>query len=122
MFTITKSFIFSASHQLSGLPESHPCSKLHGHNFEIIFELADAQLDRVGFVKDYRELEFVKMWIDKTFDHRHLNNVLPDGINPTAEYIAYFVFEKFKYELKQLISVTVKETEKTSATYVGKRN
>ncbi len=33
MFTITKEFHFSASHQLSHLPEDHQCARLHGHNY-----------------------------------------------------------------------------------------
>ena len=33
MFTITKQFYFSASHTLDTLPDDHPCTQLHGHNW-----------------------------------------------------------------------------------------
>lgn len=39
MFRITKEFHFSASHQLTGLPEDHQCARLHGHNYIVEVEL-----------------------------------------------------------------------------------
>ena len=94
MYTISKMFAFSASHQLHGLPLEHPCSRLHGHNYEIIVELRADTLNNVGFVKDYRELDGLKIYIDDVLDHRDLNNVL--HFNPTAENIARHLFEEFK--------------------------
>ena len=35
MYTIAKTFYFSASHVIGGLPPEHPCSRLHGHNYEV---------------------------------------------------------------------------------------
>ncbi|HUM68046.1 MAG TPA: 6-carboxytetrahydropterin synthase, partial [Chloroflexota bacterium] len=35
MYTISKQFHFSASHQLNGLPLEHQCARLHGHNYEV---------------------------------------------------------------------------------------
>lgn len=115
MFTISKRFDFSASHQLTGLPEDHPCSRLHGHNYQVVMTLADDNLNPVGFVKDYRELSEVKKWIDETLEHRHLNDIFP--FNPSAENLAKRLYDIFYLELNQLKSVTVKETDKTSATY-----
>lgn len=76
-------------------------------------------LDDTGFLKDYRELEFVKTWIDDNLDHRHLNDVLQ--FNPTAELIAQYLFIEFSEKLPQIVAVTVKETSKTSATYEPRR-
>jgi 7-carboxy-7-deazaguanine synthase len=70
MFTISKKFEFSASHQLVGLPDDHPCSRLHGHNYTIEVELQSDGVDETGFVVDYRELDVVKRWIDDILDHR----------------------------------------------------
>jgi 6-pyruvoyltetrahydropterin/6-carboxytetrahydropterin synthase len=56
MYTIAKTFYFSASHVIGGLPPEHPCSRLHGHNYEVEVILQAAALDNVGFVRDYREL------------------------------------------------------------------
>lgn len=76
MFTITKEFHFSASHVLDRLPAWHPCARLHGHNYVVILELSaeDSGLNEVGFVRDYRELDAFKKWMDTTLDHRHLND------------------------------------------------
>lgn len=115
MFTIKKEFSFSASHQLDGLPKDHPCSRLHGHNYKIIVELKSEKLDEIGFVKDYRELDLFKEFLDKNFDHRHLNDILP--YNPTAENIAQILYIFFKLKFSQISAVTVKETDKTEARY-----
>jgi len=116
MYTISKEFHFSASHQLFGLPVDHPCTRLHGHNYIVIVELTSVNLSKIGFVKDYRELEPIKKFIDENLDHRHLNDVLQ--FNPTAENIAKFFFKKFKKDFPQLSAIIVKETEKTAARYI----
>jgi hypothetical protein len=56
LYTIAKSFSFSASHKIEGLSADHPCSRLHGHNYEVEMILQSSVLDAVGFVRDYREL------------------------------------------------------------------
>ncbi|HWS35801.1 MAG TPA: 6-carboxytetrahydropterin synthase [Actinoplanes sp.] len=117
MFTISKEFSFSASHVLAGLPAEHPCGRTHGHNYVVTVELvAEGELDAVGFVRDYRALDPVKKWIDETVDHRHLNDVM-DGVNPTAESISRWVFERWQKDLPELTAVRVSETPKTWAEY-----
>lgn len=115
MFRIAKEFTFSASHKLLGLPESHPCSRLHGHNYSITFTLEAKELNEIGFVKDYRELSEIKDFIDESIDHYHLNDLF--DFNPTAENIAKWFYNGYKEKCPQLKSITVKETDKTSATY-----
>jgi len=115
MYIIKKSFSFSASHELRGLPTTHPCSRVHGHNYVVTVELQATKLSPVGFVTDYRELQPIKEYIDTELDHRHLNDVMAD--NPTAENIARMIFIRFKKMFPQLAQVTVSETEKTSASY-----
>jgi len=78
MYAIAKRFAFSASHQLAHLPTGHPCSRLHGHNYEVEVVLESAELDAAGFVVDYRRLDAVKRCLDECLDHRHLNDVV-DG-------------------------------------------
>jgi len=115
MFTISKEFKFDASHQLKGMPDEHPCGRLHGHSYTVIVELAAPELDFHGFVLDYGDLSYIKRCIDEHFDHRHLNDVL--HTNPTAELIAMHLYEEFKIDYPQLKSISVKETEKTIARY-----
>lgn len=116
MFTITKEFTFSASHHLRDLPADHPCSRLHGHNYTVIFTLKSETLNDVGFVRDYRDMNSAKVWIDSQIDHRDLNTVFPK-MNPTAENLAKLFFEVFRMEFPEMVAVTVKETDKTRATY-----
>lgn len=115
MYKISKQFSFSASHILQGLSKDHPCSRLHGHNYVITIHLKKESLNNVGFVKDYRELENVKKYIDDILDHRHLNDILP--FNPTAENIAKYLYDTFKNNIPELYAVEVSETPKTSAIY-----
>lgn len=115
MYVIEKEFHFSASHQLSGLPDGHQCSRLHGHNYIIVVELRSAALDHVGFVVDYGELKPLKEYIDSTLDHRHLNDVF--DFNTTAENIAKHLFEWCRKQWHETYAVRVSETPKTWATY-----
>jgi 6-pyruvoyltetrahydropterin/6-carboxytetrahydropterin synthase len=116
MYTITKEFHFSASHQLNGLRDEHPCSRVHGHNYVIKVELqAPFLTEDTLFVQDYGELKSIKDWIDDKLDHRHLNDVIPG--NPTAENIAYFIFHQWKRQYPLLSAIEVSETPKTNARY-----
>lgn len=116
MYRITKEFHFSASHQLSRLPADHPCARLHGHNYIVIVELASADLDDFGFVRDYQELTPLKRYIDEQFDHRHLNEVLGhDAV--TAECLARHFYEWCSEHLPETVAVRISETPKTWAEY-----
>ncbi len=64
MFTISKRFSFSASHELLTLGPDHPCARLHGHNYDVEVVSAAAALDDDGFVHDYRELDVLKRFLD----------------------------------------------------------
>jgi 6-pyruvoyltetrahydropterin/6-carboxytetrahydropterin synthase len=86
VYTISKEFAFSASHQLDGLEEGHPCSRLHGHNYAVRVELGTDTLDATGFVLDYGRLAPFGKYLDDCLDHRHLNDVTDE--NPTAENLA----------------------------------
>ena len=116
MFTISKEFHFSASHQLFGLDEDHPCARLHGHNYAVIVELQGETLNQHGFVRDYRDLNALKQYIDSTLDHRHLNDVLGDN-QVTAEQIAYHLYQWCKQQWPEVSAIKVQETPKTMAEY-----
>lgn len=116
MFTIYKEYHFSASHQLPQLPEDHPCHRLHGHNYVVEVELQSEALDKFGFVRDYRELDALKNYIDEVFDHRHLNDILGDN-NVTAENIAKHFYDWCKGRWTEVSAVRVRETPKSCAEY-----
>lgn len=116
MFRITKKFDFSASHQLTSLPDNHPCARLHGHNYIVKVELMATDLDEHGFVVDYRDLSELKTYIDNTFDHHHLNDVLGHD-KTTAEILAKHFYDFCKSRWDMVSAVMVSETPKTWAEY-----
>jgi len=117
MYKITKEFHFCASHELLHLPKTHPCYRLHGHNYVIKVELQAKKLGADGFIVDYRKLDCIKQYIDQKLDHRHLNDVLPEGVRPTAETMAKHFYERFKLLVPELSAVEISETPKTNARY-----
>lgn len=120
MYTITKEFTFSASHQLAHLPDCHKCSRLHGHNYVIRIEVEAQTLDVDGFVVDYGDLAPFQAIVDGELDHRHLNDVLGDqtGQATTAEHLACWLWHRaFAMWGQKVSAVSVSETPKTWATY-----
>jgi len=114
-WAIGKEFKFDAAHRLDGLPDDHPCSRLHGHTYNVTLHLEGDTLDATGFVVDYGELSEFKRWVDDTLDHRYLNDVLP--IQPSAELLAAHLYSEWHPRIPWLAGVTVKETASTYATY-----
>jgi 6-pyruvoyltetrahydropterin/6-carboxytetrahydropterin synthase len=133
VYKISKDFMFSASHFLTGLPEGHQCARLHGHNYIVRVKLA-GDLQDPGFVRDYGDLSEFKEYLDVHFEHRHLgagsliirDHVGPEAeidpvvqFNPTAERLAFFFFHVLRINLHfpEVYAVGVSETPKTFAWY-----
>lgn len=114
MYRIRKEFHFSAAHHLVGLPSDHPCSRVHGHNYVVVLELAALDLDGAGFVLDYSELRTFARFID-SLDHQDLNEAIDK--NPTAENLAKVFFDFASGVWPQTAAVMVAETPKTWAEY-----
>jgi 6-pyruvoyltetrahydropterin/6-carboxytetrahydropterin synthase len=117
-YRISKEFHFSASHRLDGLPDGHPCGRLHGHNYVVLLELSAPAggLDATGFVRDYGDLKEFSGWLDHEVDHRHLNEVVTDR-NPSAENLCHWLYERWSPRYPELSAVRVSETPKTWAEY-----
>ena len=115
MYRIAKRFEFSASHQLTHLPDGHQCARLHGHNYVVEVELQADALNADAFVLDYGEMRPFKEFIDAQLDHRHLNDFM---IKPTAELLASWLYEKARAMFGATVAaVRVMETPKTVAEY-----
>ena len=115
--TISKEFHFSLAHQLHGLPETHPCSRLHGHNY-VLKVFLRGPVNEIGFVQDYRELDKLKKYVDEVLDHKFLNDVFPMH-NTTVENMTKLIFDLFKKDFPLLIAVEMSETPKTNCRYEG---
>lgn len=134
MIAITKKFSFAASHRLTNLPEGHKCHRLHGHNYTVTLCMETSILDSDDMVIDYGLLKPFGTWLDENWDHRHLGigdvydakGALTDPAVttyiPTAENLAITLFELAKEMFGwRVTSVTVCETDGTSATARGAR-
>jgi len=112
-YRISKTFGFAAAHHLPQLPEGHKCRRVHGHNYRLTLVIA-GELDDRDMVVDYGDLDRVRSWIAKTFDHRDLNQVID---HPTAERLAEYVFTRWAEVYPELVEVVVSETPDTTASY-----
>ena len=127
MFTITKQFHFSAAHKLNRVPPSHPCGRLHGHNYIVEIVLQSQTLTDQQWVRDYGDLDLVKAFLDEEWDHRNLNDWFDQysqddhvKTETTAEMLAFILFITFSSNYPEMLAVRVSETPKTWAEY--KRN
>jgi len=116
VYTISKRFDFSASHFIGGLAHDHPCARLHGHNYVVEIVLEAPELDDIGFVRDYRELDALKAFINETCDHRHLNDVLGHD-QTTSENLAKWLYDWCHERWPDVREVRISETPKTWASY-----
>jgi 6-pyruvoyltetrahydropterin/6-carboxytetrahydropterin synthase len=118
--TIGKRFSFSASHRLPGLPAGHKCGRPHGHNYTVELVLGCDELIEPGFVTDFTDLAPFKAYLDDTFDHRDLNEVLdrPPTSERLAEHFAWWAMEHLEPVLHgRVLRVRVSETDSTWAEY-----
>lgn len=125
MYWIGKSFRFEAAHYLPDLPEGHKCARLHGHSYTVEVSVAtEGDLTPPGFVVDFAELSALGAYLNETFDHRDLNEVV--DVAPTSENLARLLYEWCAANLRLPLGVTVAavrvgETASTFAEYAPAR-
>lgn len=89
-YRLKKELRFEAAHVLTGLPEGHPCGRVHGHSYRVEVELVGTELDDNGFLIDFNHLKGIRDY----FDHQFLNELAPfKKQSPTAENIAYNIYQ-----------------------------
>lgn len=107
---------FSAAHNLRGYKGK--CEDLHGHNWKVEITVEKSKLDKIGMVVDFRLLKQALNAFLEQFDHKYLNEIpYFKKINPTSENIAEYIFEGIKSSVPGLKTVTVWESENSSACY-----
>jgi 6-pyruvoyltetrahydropterin/6-carboxytetrahydropterin synthase len=81
---IDKSFNFEMGHLVSKQQLNHPslsietdccCKRLHGHSYEIKVFLGADSLDQSEMVSDFKNLNFMKVFLDSTLDHRFMIDI-----------------------------------------------
>ncbi len=122
MFQVTVDETFSSGHALRGYKGK--CENVHGHNYKVRVTLEGPQLDSIGLLYDFTHLKRVIREIVGGVDHKFLNDLAPfDTINPSAENLAKYFYDQTTRQMNALpdgarvTSVTIWETDTTSATY-----
>ncbi len=93
MYEVSKEFLFSAAHQIR--MHGGKCERLHGHNWRVRVHARAGQLDRIGMVVDFADLQAIVAELCQRFDHRNVNEVPPfTEVNTTAENLARFFYEE----------------------------
>ncbi len=108
MYYISKKLEISASHKTITNPPTK-CSRLHGHNYEVVIFCRSKTLDANDMVTDFH---IIKERVFNKLDHQDLNEVLP--CNPTAENIAEWICN----QVPNCYKVSVKESANNTALYV----
>jgi len=124
MYSIKVEAYFSSAHNLREYKGK--CEELHGHNWKVEVEACSSILDKTGMVLDFKYLKIRLNKILDDLDHKYLNKIpYFKKHNPTSENLAKYIFDRFNTSLNKfnplasLKSVTVWETDKSSATYYG---
>ncbi len=109
---------FSAAHQLRLYDGS--LEPTHGHNWKVQITVESAELDSIGVVMDFHELERLLDAIIQPMHNRHLNEVPPfDALNPSAEHVAMHIGRSLKLPAGvRLVMSQVWETAENSAIYL----
>ena len=119
MLELTRKYQFHAARKLTSLPDSHPCSKIHGHTFSVIIKLNGEIDESKGWVIDFSDIdEIYHNEVQSILDHQYLND-LEYLSNPTTEHLTIWIWKKLAPHLKGLSQVTVSDSNDSSCTYKG---
>lgn len=115
---IFREFTFEAAHRLPNLPPEHKCTRLHGHSYRVVVNVAGPVDATLGWVMDFGDIKAAFRPIEARLDHYYLNEI--EGLeNPTSERLAEWIWERLIDDLPELTAVTVRETCTSGCTYRG---
>jgi 6-pyruvoyltetrahydropterin/6-carboxytetrahydropterin synthase len=121
MFEVSVEHTFAAGHALRNYHGK--CENVHGHNYKVQVIVRGEKLDETGMLADFVELKKLLRAISEPLDHVFLNDIEPfTTVNPSAENMAVYIYEKMRDGLRQdnpveVAEVKVWETDIQSATY-----
>ena len=96
----------------------------HGHNYELIVSVQGEIDPETGFVLDVKILtDLIKKHVEEAMDHKNLNLDVVEffDLNPTAENIAFVIWNKLRKHIKSDLDleVVLYETPRNFVTYKG---
>ena len=130
-YIISKDFEISCSHRLwdDEMTENEnkelfgKCGNApnHGHNYFVTVTLRGKKLKN-GMIRNFTEVKKIFMEkIDSVYDHHYLNECEPfksHKLLTTAENMCKVFFDILKKDVPELYSISIKETERSSAMYI----
>lgn len=115
---VFNTYHIEAARRLPGLPDMHPCSRLHGHSFKLEIFVSGPVDPATGWVMDFADLDAAFEPIRIQLDHRYLNDI-PGLENPTSENFAQWVWHRLKPIVPGLNKIVVMETHRSGCVYTG---
>jgi len=120
MFEVSVEQTFAAGHALRNYRGK--CENVHGHNYRVRITMAGPELDETGLLVDFVEVKNLMSEVIDYLDHRFMNDLAPfDAINPSAENIAKYFYDRVAAGLKAggvwISEVKIWETDTSSAVY-----
>ncbi len=121
MFEISVEQTFAAGHALRNYKGK--CENVHGHNYRVRVTIEGEQLDSTGLLVDFVDVKRLMGGAIEYLDHRFINDLDPfDKINPSAENIAKYFYDRLHNGLKseppvRVSEIRVWETDTSSAVY-----
>ncbi|MEO9511174.1 MAG: 6-carboxytetrahydropterin synthase [Flavobacteriaceae bacterium] len=96
----------------------------HGHNYDLVVSVTGEINLETGYVMDMKVLkDLIKEHVEESLDHKNLNEDVPEfkNLNPTAENIAVFIWNKLRPHIKKTneLEVLLYETPRNFVTYSG---
>ena len=117
---LEKSFRFEAAHHLPRVPDDHPCRRVHGHSYKLEVRVAGDLDPQTGWLMDFADISAAVRPLVERLDHHDLNTI--EGLeNPTAEWLAVWIWDRLEPALPGLDEIVVAETEKSRCRYRGGR-
>ena len=105
MFEISVETHFYASHELElgdGLKEPS-----HFHDWSVTAEVSSENLNNIGIVMNFHKLKELLENITLKFNKKNLNKIKYfQKINPTAENVAQFIFDKLQPQLPENVKLS----------------
>lgn len=118
MMQIFNTYHLESARRLPGLPDAHPCSRLHGHSFKVEVFVSGPVLPATGWVMDFADLDAAFEPIRQQLDHRYLNEIA--GLeNPTSEILAQWIWQRLKPAVPGLSRIVIAETHRSGCVYSG---
>ena len=121
MFEVSVEQTFAAGHALRNYKGK--CENVHGHNYRVRITIQGAQLDSTGLLVDFLDVKRLIGGVVDYLDHQFINDLPPfDQLNPSAENIAKYFYDRVNVGLTNEVPVRVAEvqiweTDTSSAVY-----